>query len=109
MSDMTLREICEAASVTRRAVQVYEEMGLVTPTGKTSRGYLLYDEIAQERIKIIRRYQGLGFSLKEVQEIIDASSEVKRKALLDRIEKLKDEGRNIEKQIKVATELLEAL
>lgn len=106
---MTLREICEAASVTRRAVQVYEEMGLVRPTGKTSRGYLLYDEDSQKRIIMIRRYQGLGFSLKEVQEIIDASSETKRKALLDRIKKLKDEGRNIENQIKVAKELLEAL
>ena len=106
---MTLREICEAASVTRRAVQVYEEMGLVKSTGKTSRGYLLYDEDAQERIMTIRRYQGLGFSLKEVQEIIDASSEVKREALLDRIEKLKIEGQNIENQIKIARELLETV
>ena len=106
---MTLREICEVASVTRRAVQIYEEMGLVKSTGKTPRGYLLYDEDAQERIMIIRRYRGLGFSLKEVQEIIDASSDIKREALLDRIEKLKDEGQNIENQIKIAQELLAAL
>ena len=106
---MTLREICEAASVTRRAIQVYEQMGLVAPTGKTSRGYLLYDEKSQERIKLIRRYQGLGFSLKEVKEIIDASKDVKRKALLKRIEKLKEEGKDIEYQIKVAYELLETL
>ena len=106
---MTLREICEAASVTRRAVQVYEEMGLVRPTGKALRGYLLYDEDSQKRIMTIRRYQGLGFSLKEVQEIIEASNEVKREALLSRMEKLKDESKNIENQIKVAKELLEVL
>ena len=106
---MTLREICVAAGVTRRAVQGYEKAGLVSPTGKTSRGYLLYDMNSQERIKMIRLYQQLGFSIKDIKEIIDASNDVKRKAIEIRIEKLKEEGENIESLISRAYEMLEKL
>ena len=48
-------------------------------------------------------------SLKEVKEIIDAPNEVKRCALLGRIEKLEEAGREIERQIKIAYELLDSL
>jgi len=106
---MTLREICVAAGVTRRAVQGYEKAGLVSPTGKTSRGYLLYDLNSQERIKVIRLYQQLGFSIKEIKEIIDAPSEIKRQALETRIIKLKEQGENIENLIEKAYELIETL
>lgn len=106
---MTLREICVAAGVTRRAVQGYEKAGLVSPSGKTSRGYLLYDMNSQERIKVIRLYQQLGFSIKEIKEIIDASNDIKRHAIELRIEKLKEEGENIENLISRAYEILEAL
>lgn len=106
---MTLREICVAAGVTRRAVQGYEKAGLVSPTGKTSRGYLLYDMNSQERIKVIRLYQQLGFSIKEIKEIIDASNDIKRHAIEMRIEKLKEDGENIENLISRAYEMLEAL
>lgn len=104
---MTLREICVAAGVTRRAVQGYEKAGLVAPTGKTPRGYLLYDLSSQERIKLIRLYQQLGFSIKEIKEIIDAPSEMKKEAIEDRIEKLREEGKNIESLIEKAYELME--
>lgn len=109
MENMTLREICVAAGVTRRAVQGYEKAGLVAPTGKTARGYLLYDMNSQERIKMIRLYQQLGFSIKDIQEIIDAPKDIKKKALEARIEKLKDEGNNIEGLIHKAYELIENL
>jgi len=109
VDDMTLREICVAAGVTRRAVQGYEKAGLVAPTGKTARGYLLYDMNSQERIKLIRLYQQLGFSIKDIKEIIDASNDTKKKALEDRIEKLKEEGNNIENLIDKAYELIEML
>ena len=103
---MTLREICVAAGVTRRAVQGYEQAGLVSPTGKTSRGYLLYDTNSQERIKQVRLYQQLGFSIKEIKEIIDADGETKRTALEERVKCLREEGKNIESLIDKAYELI---
>lgn len=106
---MTLREICVAAGVTRRAVQGYEKAGLVSATGKTDRGYLLYDASSQERIKQIRLYQQLGFSIKSIKDIIDAPNHIKKAALEERIEKLKEEGENIGNLIDKAYEMLAEL
>ena len=53
MSKMTLREICNLIGVTRRAVQGYEKAGLVECSDKNKYGYLLYDELAVEKIRNI--------------------------------------------------------
>lgn len=71
MEVMTLREICEALEVSRRAVQGYEKAGLVSATDRNKYGHLLYDEAAMLRIKQIKFYQQLGFSIKEIIDIIN--------------------------------------
>lgn len=65
--DMTLRELCDACGVTRRAVQGYEKAGLVQPSGHDKHGYLLYDPAAQDRIRMIRTFQRFGFQVKEIR------------------------------------------
>lgn len=87
----TLSEVCSVLEVSRRAVQGYENAGLVSATGKNKYGHLLYDEEAQRRIKQIRLLQQLGFKVKEIKEIIDAPDEVLRKAVERQIESLKAE------------------
>lgn len=105
---MTLREICEAENVSRRAVQGYEKMGLVTATGKTDRGYLLYNEKAGKRIRKIKLYQDFGFSLKEIKEIIDAPGEVLKPVLQIRLEKLKEERDKKDDLVRKINELIES-
>ena len=87
----TLSEVCSVLEVSRRAVQGYENAGLVSATGKNKYGHLLYDEEAQRRIKQIRLLQQLGFKVKEIKEIIDAPDEVLRKAVEGQIESLQAE------------------
>lgn len=57
MEVMTLREICEALEVSRRAVQGYEKAGLVSATDQNKYGHLLYDEAAMLRIEQIKLFQ----------------------------------------------------
>ena len=106
---MTLREICAAANVSRRAVQGYEKAGLVKPSGKTKRGYLIYDEKTQERIRKIKLYQELGFKRKEIKEIIDAPKEIVKEALEVQVKKLKEREKHIEVLIEKAYEMIELL
>ena len=68
MAEMTLREVCLALGVTRRAVQGYENANLVSATNKTESVYLLYNDSARERIKQIKLYQNMGFTIKEIQQ-----------------------------------------
>ena len=109
MKDMTLREVCDAVDVSRRAIQGYEKAGLVSASGKNGRGYLLYDVKSQERIRQIKLFQQLGFSIKEIKDIIDAPNHVLKAALEDQVEKLKEKGENIEVLIMKAYELIEML
>lgn len=73
--EKTLKEVCEQVGVTRRAVQGYEEAGLVETTGRNKYGHLLYDESAIEKIKEIKMYQDFGFSIKEIQVLQEVSKE----------------------------------
>ena len=107
--DMTLREVCDNAEVSRRAVQGYEKAGLVSASGKNERGYLLYDEDSQERIKRIRFLQQLGFTVKEIKGIIDAPNDVLKAALEERVERLKEEEIHMGHLIRKAYELIEKL
>lgn len=109
MEDMTLREVCTALGVSRRAVQGYENESLVTATGKNNRGYLLYNSAAQARIKKIKLYQDMGFSLKQIKEIIDDSGPVLRNALIQQKEKLNQEIEQKKHMIHIIQEILDDL
>ena len=106
VNEMTLKEVCIAIGVSRRAVQGYEKAGLVSYTRKNSKGYLLYDKDAQERIKMIRLYQKLGFSIKQIQNIIDAPREMLQSALKECIKKLEKQKEEIAILIELANQLL---
>jgi len=107
MDAMTLREICDSLGVSRRAVQGYEKVGLVKPTGKNERGHLLYDEQTRERIREIRLFQQIGFTRKEVVEIIDAPSAVRKAALERQLVCLKAKKEDVEALIQEVYRLIE--
>ena len=71
--------------------------------------HLLYDQAAEERIRNIRFYQQIGFPVREISGIIDASIPVKRKALKIRIKALKREQDELKRLIEKALKLLDSL
>lgn len=109
MEDMTLRELCDTVEVSRRAVQGYEKAGLVSASGKNRYGHLLYDANMQERVRKIRLFQQLGFTIKEIGDIIDAPNHVLKEALEDRVKSLVEQKAYIEELIEKANELIKKL
>lgn len=109
MGSKLLKEVCESIGVTRRAVQGYETIGLVAPTGRNKMGYLLYDDTAQNKIKRIKQFQDMGFSLKEIKELEDASTEEIRKALEGKVLEIKKEIERITDCIRNAEDILKKL
>ena len=99
MDGKFLRDVCAETGVTRRAVQGYEKAGLVTPIGKNKYGYLLYDAAGIERVRTIRFFQKIGFSLKEIQVLIDAPSHERKEVLCKQREKLEAHSREISELI----------
>lgn len=109
MREKTLREVCRTVGVTRRAIQGYERAGLVTPSGKNERGYLLYDEMEEEKIKKIRLFQEMGFTIKEIQELDHAPNHVLKTALEIRVEKLQLEQGRSNEMISVVMKMIREL
>lgn len=95
-SSKKLHELCDELGVTRRTIQGYESMGLVSATGRNKYKHLLYDENAQKRIAQILLYQRIGFKLKEIKELIDAPDVIVKEAVEKQILHLKEERRNID-------------
>lgn len=71
----SLKEICEEIGVSRRAVQGYEKLGMVSSSQRNKYGHLLYSEITVECIRKIKQYQDYGFSLKEIQKLISSNQD----------------------------------
>lgn len=106
---LTLTELCAALHVTRRAVQGYEAHHLVHPTGRSPRGYLLYNADAQARIRRIKEYQDFGFTLKEIEALLPASAPALKRALECQREKLLTRRRQTEDALRRLDERINTL
>lgn len=69
----TLSQVCKITGVSRRAIQGYENAGLVSACGKQQNGYLLYDQSAISRIALVKLMQELKFSLLQIARLMSCS------------------------------------
>jgi DNA-binding transcriptional MerR regulator len=67
----TVGEVAELAHVTVRALHHYDELGLLSPSGRSEAGYRLYSYADLTRLQEILIWRGLGFSLVEIQSLLD--------------------------------------
>ncbi|HSV67328.1 MAG TPA: MerR family transcriptional regulator [Mycobacteriales bacterium] len=64
-------QVAGLAGVTVRTLHHYDEIGLLSPDGRTSSGYRRYTEADLERLQQILFYRELGFALEEIAAILD--------------------------------------
>lgn len=70
---LTVDAVSRQLGITPRTLRYYEEVGLISPTTRTSGGHRLYDQNTLDRLQqILRLKDYLGISLQEIQEIMDA-------------------------------------
>jgi DNA-binding transcriptional MerR regulator len=67
----TVGRVADLSGVTIRTLHYYDEIGLLSPGGRSETGYRIYEDSDLRRLQRILFYRELGFDLKEVQAIID--------------------------------------
>ncbi|MFG1882769.1 MerR family transcriptional regulator [Micromonospora sp. NPDC049102] len=67
----TVGQVARIAGVTVRTLHHYDEIGLLSPSGRTSTGYRRYDDADLQRLQLVLYYRELGFPLEEITAIID--------------------------------------
>lgn len=68
-------EVSKESRVPRKTVRYYEEIGLLSPPVRTGSNYRLYGLETIEKLKFIKKAQGLGLTLSEIKGIIQGSEE----------------------------------
>jgi MerR family copper efflux transcriptional regulator len=70
MSTLTIGQVARNAGVGVETIRFYEREGLLEEPPRRTSGYRQYPEHVIKRIHFIKRAQQLGFSLKEISELL---------------------------------------
>lgn len=66
----TISQVAELTGISVRALQYYDEIGLLAPSELTPAGYRLYDDEALQKLQQILLFREFDFKLKEIKEIL---------------------------------------
>ncbi|MBV1921010.1 MAG: Zn(2+)-responsive transcriptional regulator [Pseudomonadales bacterium] len=67
---MQIGELASKCGVRIDTVRYYEKQKLLIPSGRTEGGYRIYSDVALRELRFILRAKSLGFTLKEIQELL---------------------------------------
>jgi len=67
---MTVSEVAARADVVPEVIRYYSKIGLLKPQKNRKNGYKLYDAADVAKLVFIRKAKNLGYTLKEIEEII---------------------------------------
>ncbi|AKM20367.1 Mercuric resistance operon regulatory protein [Geobacillus sp. 12AMOR1] len=70
MKHYRIGELAEKCYVNKETIRYYERKGLIRETERTEGGYRLYTEETVRRIQFIKRLQGIGFTLAEIDKLL---------------------------------------
>lgn len=96
MTLLSIGKIAKRAGVSVETIRFYEREGLIEEPARKESGYRQYIEVDVKKLVFIQRAKGLGFSLKEIKDLMSlradpktTSKEIKQAAQskLDDIEK----------------------
>ena len=87
MNRLMIGSLAKQANVNVETIRYYERRRLLAKPMRTRAGYRIYDTDALRRVRFIKHAQALGFSLKDIQELLalratpgGSSAEVRKRA-----------------------------
>lgn len=70
-AQLTIGQLARDAKVNVETIRYYQRIGLITEPPKPATGYRKYPAEVLQKLRFIKRAQGLGFNLKEIAELLD--------------------------------------
>lgn len=70
MEHLTIGRLARAAGVGIETVRFYQRRGLIARPPRPQQGFREYSRATLERLRFIREAQQLGFSLREIEELL---------------------------------------
>ena len=70
MEHLTIGELAKRGGVNLETIRYYERVGLLQKPPRTAAGYRIFPDDAPRRLRFVKRAQELGFSLREIKELL---------------------------------------
>ncbi len=103
---MTVHQIANQTGITIRTLHYYDEIGLLRPSIVTESNYRIYSENDLDKLQQILFYKEVGFSLKEIKELLVAPVYTKQEALERHLEILNLKKVHLDELIELVKETL---
>jgi len=107
MDGLTIGEVAEQAKVHIETLRYYERRGLLPEPTRGSSGYRAYDSDTVGLVRFIKRAQELGFTLREIEDLIELRQSPRRGAEVRAVAAAKVE--DIERRIRQLKAMRKAL
>ena len=98
----TIGTAAKRTQMPTKTIRYYADIGLVTPEGRSDKGYRLYDDRALRRLIFVRRARAFGFSVETCRTLLAlytdqsrSSADVKSIAL-DHLSEIDDKLRELQ-------------
>ncbi len=90
ITEMALKigEAARLAGVPAKTLRYYEDVGLISPAGRTDSGYRLYGWRELEQIEFIRRAKLMGLTLEQIRGLVEVAEEGMPSGVLRRLDEL---------------------
>lgn len=75
LTTYTIGKLAERTDVSVETIRYYERRGLLERPSQPSSGYRLYTDEAHRRLSFIRKAKALGFTLGEIGELLELSTD----------------------------------
>ena len=108
MKPLSIGQVAKQAGISVETIRYYEKQGLLAKPGRSASGYRQYAVQAVRRLRFIQRAKDLGFTLREVRELLALRAEPGvscadvRKQAMDKIS-------GIERKVRRLTQMRDAL
>lgn len=83
-----ISELARRTDLSASAIRYYEKVGLLPEAERTSAGYRLYGEDAEQRLIFVCRAKRLGLSLEEIAELLEFENEGRHRKTRDHLQRL---------------------
>lgn len=106
-------EVARQAGVNLQTIRYYERRGLLPSPPRTASNYRAYPRDTVRRVRFIKRAKALGFTLKEIDELLSLQVDPQtscvsvRDAAKAKVEDIDDKLRNLRAMRKALTGLIE--
>ncbi|MFI5323349.1 MAG: MerR family transcriptional regulator [Thermodesulfobacteriota bacterium] len=96
---LTIGQVAKLARVNRETLRYYEREGIIGLPARKDSGYRIYSLETVKRICFIKRAQTLGFSLKEIMELLALRNDARVATCRDIKQYAKGKVKTIEKKL----------